>query len=111
MVRRHDEQRQFPARQTLLETNILIAGDYEVERGLLRGIQQGAVFHILPSEFVSPHHLMAAQKAGERSRDIRIEQYPHATAAGASREPFANANTACTCSALMDGNHSRNSSI
>jgi hypothetical protein len=110
VIRGQDDESQFAARKILVIPNLLIAGKEQVEPRLLGRVKQRAVLQPLLPQLIRPHYLMSLQKTGEWGRGIGIEQDLHATAAGHSREFFAKARTACTCSRLTDGNHSQNSS-
>ena len=89
---------------------ILIAGEQEIESRLFCRVKQRAVLDALPSQFIRPHYVMTAQKPGQRSRSVGVEQDLHPTATVCSRELSAKARTWCTCSLLTDGNHPKNSS-
>src|SRR6266545_1602903 len=110
MVRREDNHSQLSVHEVLLIPDILITREQQIESRLLSGVEQGAVFQSLPSQFIRSHHFVSSQEPSEWGRGVGIEKDLHATAAGCSRELLAKARTSCTCSGLTDGNHSRNSS-
>ena len=91
VIRRKDEKSQLTGRKILLIPDVLIAGKQEVEPSVLGRLNQRAILKSLPSQFIRPYYLMPSQKPGKRGWSVGVEQYPHATAAGSSRELLAKA--------------------
>jgi len=74
--------------------DVLITGEKNVEAGSLSGIQEFSVDEALPTQNISPAHLVSAQETGKRCGGIGVEKDFHATAAGRSSDFRANSSTA-----------------
>lgn len=80
MIRRENDERQFPASEVLLIPDILVAGQYQIEPFFLSRIEQSTILQTLPSKLVGANYVMPSQEPCERRRSVGIEKDFHATA-------------------------------
>jgi hypothetical protein len=81
-----DEERNSPARQILLVTNVLVSGDQEIKPCRLGGGYQFAVNQSIPSSFDRFNHGVAFEHMSKGCRGAVIEEDEHRPAARAAEQ-------------------------